>query len=58
MMLYIMYYYYSLELLKKKIKKKSVFITDVNITCTCAKAGYAWMPCYTTGGGARAIQSK
>ena len=57
MMLYIMYYYYSLELLKK-IKKKSVFITDVNITCTCAKAGYAWMPCYTTGGGARAIQSK
>ena len=52
MVLYIMYYYYSLELLKKK----SVFIIDVNITCTCAKAGYAWMPCYTTGGGARAIQ--
>ena len=57
MMLYIMYYYYSLELLKKFLKK-SVFIADVNITCTCAKAGYAWMPCYTTGGGARAIQSK
>ena len=31
-----------------------MFITDVNITYTCAKAGYAWMPCYTTGGGARA----
>ena len=31
-----------------------MFITDVNITYTCAKAGYTWMPCYTTGGGARA----